>query len=253
VVDLDAAVGDGRFDVSLPTPAARALEPTPQPLQELLFRLTVDKSATRCAAADRLGRSPHAPFLVEPLIALLDDERREVRRAAISALAENGDARAVRPLKALMKKSGSLAEEAGRALGQLERRLAGRGHDARNPDASQAMLTARKIREATAARKLRLRSEVRKGVRLKLASLFLWGAGVACFGFGVAVGGAALAIVAGIAFGLLGFAVMEYADRYMPAEGLQEYVACCDPDLSQSWAVGVALGGDLDGGGGFDG
>jgi hypothetical protein len=46
----------------------------------------------------------------------------------------------------------------------------------------------------------------------------------------------------GIAFGLMGFAVMEYADRYMPAEGLREYVACCDPDLSQSWAVGVAAG-----------
>jgi hypothetical protein len=115
------------------------------------------------------------------------------------------------------------------------------------------MPIARQIREATAARRLRVRSEVRKGVRLKLASLLLWGFGVAFFGFGVAVGGAALAIVAGIACGLLGFAMMEHADRYMPAEGLREYVACCDPDLSQCWAVGVGLGGGLDGGGGFDG
>ena len=152
-----------------------------------------------------------------------------------------------------MRDGGSLGEEAGRAFGHLERRLAGRGNDARNPDASQAVPTAREIREATAARKLSVRSEVRKGVRLKVASLLLWGAGVAFFGFGVAVGGAALAIIAGVAFGLLGFAVMEYADRYMPAEGLREYVACCDPDLSQSWAIGVALGGGLDGGGGFDG
>lgn len=90
-------------------------------------------------------------------------------------------------------------------------------------------------------------------MRLKLASLALWAAGVALFGFGVATG-AGLAIVAGIASGLLGFGAMEYADRYMPAEGLQEYLTCCDPDLSQSWALGIALGGGLDdGGGGFDG
>jgi hypothetical protein len=76
---------------------------------------------------------------------------------------------------------------------------------------------------------------------------------VAVFGFGVAAGGVALVIVAGIVLGLLGFALMEYADRYMPAEGLREYVTCCDPDLSQSWAVGLALGGGLEGGGGFDG
>lgn len=253
IADLDAAVGDGRFVVSLPAPAARALAPTPRHLQDLLIQLTVDKPAARCAAINRLARSPHAPFVVEPLIALLEDERREVRRAAITALAESGDARAVRPLKALMKDGGSPGEEAGRALGQLERRLAGRGDDARNPDAPQAIQTAREIQEAIAARKLRLRSVVRKGVRLKLASLLLWGAGVALFGIGVAVS-AGLAIVAGIAFGLLGFAAMEYADRYMPAEGLREYVTCCDPDLSQSWAVGLALGGGLDGGGGgFDG
>jgi F0F1-type ATP synthase membrane subunit c/vacuolar-type H+-ATPase subunit K len=83
---------------------------------------------------------------------------------------------------------------------------------------------------------------VRKGVRIKLASLFLWAAGVALFGFGVAVSGAGLAIVAGIAFGILGVAAMEYADRDMPAEGLREYATCCDPDVSQSWAVGIALG-----------
>jgi hypothetical protein len=247
MTDLDAAVGDARFEVLRPA------APTSAELDDLLPQLIVDGSAIRCAAVNRLSRSLDAPFVVEPLIALLKDDDRGVRRVAMSALAESGDARAVAPLRAVMKGSGSLRDDAGRALGQLERRLVGRGGDARNnPDAPQAIQTAREIREAIAARKLRLRSEVRKGVRLKLASLPLWGAGVALFGIGV-VSGAALAIVAGIAFGLLGFAAMEYADRYMPAEGLREYATCCDPDLSQSWAVGIALGGGLDGGGGFDG
>jgi HEAT repeats len=251
--DLDAVVGDARFEVLRPAPPIHAVAPTSAELDDLLPQLTVERSAIRCAAANRLSRSLHAPFVVEPLIALLKDDDRGVRRAAMSALAESGDARAVGPLRAVMKGNGSLREEAGRTLGQLERRLAERGGDARNPDAPQAIQTAREIREATAARKLRLRSEVRKGVRLKLVSLPLWGAGVALFVIGV-VSGAALAIVAGIAFGLLGFAAMEYADRYMPAEGLREYATCCDPDLSQSWAVGIALGGGLDGGGGgFDG
>jgi hypothetical protein len=253
MTDLDAGGGEARLEVPQPAHAFRAFARTSPQLEDLLPQLSVDSSAIRCAAVNRLARSLHAPFVVEPLVALLKDDDRGVRRAALSALGESGDARAVPPLRALMKGNGSLREDAGCALGQLERRLAGRGDDARNPDAPQATQIAREIREAIATRKLRLRSEVRKGVRLKLASLPLWGAGVALFGIGVAVG-AGWAIVAGIAFGLLGFAAMEYADRYMPAEGLREYVTCCDPDLSQSWAVGIALGGGLDGGGGaFDG
>ena len=249
MTDLDAAVGDARAGLSSPGPVAHPLEPTARHLDQLLFQLTVDSSATRCAAVNGLARSPHAPFFVEPLIALLDDDSGAVRKAATSALAENGDARALAPLGALMKGSGSLSEDAGRAIGRLEHRLA-RRVDAHNSDASQAIQTAREVREAIAVRKLRLRAKVQKGVRLKLASLLLWATGLALFGIGVAVSGGVLAIVAGIALGLSGFALMEYADRYMPAEGLREYVACCDPDYSQSWAVGIALGAGLDGGGG---
>jgi HEAT repeat protein len=174
MTDVDAAGGEARLDHSRPAPPVRALAPTSAALADLLPQLSVDRSATRCAAVNRLSRSPHAPFVVEPLIALLKDDDRGVRRAALSALAESGDARAVAPLRALMKGGESLREDAGRALGQLERRLAGRGGDARNSDAPQAIQTAREIREAIAARKLRLRSQVRKGVRLKLASLPLW-------------------------------------------------------------------------------
>jgi HEAT repeats len=171
MADPSAAGGEARLDVSRPAPAVRAFAPSSSQLDDLLAQLSVDGSAIRCAAVNRLARSLHAPFVVEPLIALLADERRDVRRAVMSALAESGDARAVAPLRALMNGSGSLREEAGRALRQLERRLAERGNDARNPDAPQAVETAREIREAIAARKLRVRSEVRKGLRLKLASL----------------------------------------------------------------------------------
>lgn len=249
MTDLGAAGADAGLEVSPPSPPVRAFAPTPGQPENLLRQLSADSSSIRFAGVNRLARSLHAPFLVEPLIALLEDDNRGVRRAALSVLGMSGDARAVGPLRVLMKGNGPLREDAGRALGQLEGRLAGRGDDARNADAPQATQTAREIREAIVARKLRRRSEVRKGVRLKLASLPLWGAGVSLFAFGVAVSGA-VAIVAGIVFGLLGFAAMEYADRYMPAEGLREYVTCCDPDLSQSWAVGIALGGGLDGGGG---
>lgn len=251
MTDLDAAVGDAGAGLSPPASLAHPLKPTARHLQDLLFQLTVDSSATRCAAVNGLARSPHAPFMVEPLIALLDDDSPAVRRAATSALAENGDARALGPLGTLTKGSGSLSEDAGRALGRLEHRLA-RRDDARNSDASQAIQTAREIRAAIAVRKVRLRARVQKGVRLKLASLLLWAVGLALFGIGVALS-AALAIVAGITFGLLGFALMEFADRYMPPEGLREYVACCGPDHSQGWAIGIALGGGDGGGGGFDG
>jgi hypothetical protein len=219
MADVNAAVGDARFEVSLQAPEPRALEPTPQHLQHLLVQLSADESTLRCSAVKRLAESAHAPFLVEPLIALLADERRDVRRATISALAESGDTRARQPLKRLMKGGGSLAEAAGGALGQLERGLASREDDGLNRDAAQAVQTAHEIREATAVRRLGLRSEVRKGIRLKLVSLLLWGAGVSVFCFGVAVGGVGLAIVAGIALGLSGFALMDYPDRYMPAEG----------------------------------
>ena len=247
--DLGAAGMDARSAVSSPAFPISASEPAPRPLQELLPQLSVEESATRCAAVNHLARSPHAPFLVEPLLALLDDERPDVRRAAISALGESADARALQPLRALLKGTEPHREDTRRALRQLGGRLARRNVDARNPDAPQAIETAGEIRKAIGVRKLRVRLEVRKGVRLKLASLALWAAGVALFGFGVGTG-AGWAIVAGIAFGLLGFGTMEYADRYMPGEGLREYATYCDPDLSQGWAVGIALGGGLDGGGG---
>jgi hypothetical protein len=111
--DLGVACAEARSALSPPALAVSASEPAPLPLQELLPQLSVDRSATRCVAVNHLARSPHAPFLVEPLLALLNDENREVRRTAISALGESADARALQPLRALLKGSGPLREDGG--------------------------------------------------------------------------------------------------------------------------------------------
>ena len=208
MTEISAGGWEAGLEVSRPAPQVRSFAPSSSELDELLPQLSVDRAANRRAAVKRLSGSAHSAFVVEPLSALLRDDDRGVRRAAISALGKSGDARALAPLRSVMEGTGSLQEQAGGALGQLERRLSGRGDEARNPDSPHAIQTAREIEEAIGVRRLRLRAEVKKGVRLKLASLPLWGAGVALFGIGAATGNP-LAIVAGIAIGLVGFAVME--------------------------------------------
>ena len=98
------------------------------------------------------------------------------------------------------------------------------------------------------------RARIRKGLAVRAAGVFVWATGLALFVFGVAphTGGmewrADPAIALGALLGLVGFGLAELAERYMPAGGLANYVAC-DPDLSQSWAVGIGLGGGGCGGG----
>lgn len=153
MTDLGAAGADAGLEVSPPSPPVRAFAPTPGQPENLLRQLSADSSSIRFAGVNRLARSLHAPFLVEPLIALLEDDNRGVRRAALSVLGMSGDARAVGPLRVLMKGNGRCA----------------RTRDARSGSSRAASPDAATMRETPTPRR-RPRQRARSGRRSSPAS-----------------------------------------------------------------------------------
>ena len=158
--------------------------------QALLKQLTHSDPDVRLQALRAFRSSAGAPALVEPIIAMLEDDDELVRRSAIAALGRVGDARALKPLSAISVSD----EEDDRALAVqarllVERRLTAQQAAGILPAAvpttaaDEGSAAAAAIRQATAARKRRSwKSLARRGgpagaaARAVAVALALWAA-----------------------------------------------------------------------------
>jgi HEAT repeat protein len=99
---------------------ADAAAPQASAVEALLLPLTADpEPAVRCAALDGLA-SMRSALVVEPALALLDDETWQVRASAIAALGVVRRREAIEPLLGRMAvEEGRLVEDIGRSLGEI--------------------------------------------------------------------------------------------------------------------------------------
>jgi VIT1/CCC1 family predicted Fe2+/Mn2+ transporter len=228
---------------SLPqtTRAAAVVDPRRGDAEALSELLKSSSSHVREAAVEALAELSGPP-VVTSLIEALGDGDPWVRRAAAHGLGALRSSDATDPLRVALTDGDIVVREAAAtALRQL------------GADAAPAMSVRR---QSSAARSIVY--PIRKGVALRVLGviLFFLGAAGALIGllphfYSSATWSADLLIFAGAALAATGFGTAEFAERYLPPEGIKTYLEA-NPD---SGGVGIAFfaGGGDGGGGGGDG